>query len=245
MRHSSSFLANAIATALIFMAAPTFAQVASGVPGATVKDGEKFLQYRVAVDVNDDSTGRAVFAQRVMYRQAINDSVSVRGSIQTLRTANSDFDFDYAKLEVTWQVTPEVQPYQMGLRLDLRARANDRPDHIGLNWAHQMSFKDGWRARGALSGTFQVSDKTSNDISFGGSAQVSRKLESGVRLGVHGFSSFGNSHGLLLLKRSSTVAGPFIEFKLGKNVPVMIGTLHGVTHNARDDQIRLFIGRNF
>lgn len=227
------------------MVTPAFSQIASGVPGATVKDGEKFLQYRIAIDVEDDSTGQAAFAQRVMYRQAINDRVSVRGSIQSLRTSDSDFDFDYAKVEVTWQITPEAQRYQTGLRLDLRARANNRADHIGLNWAHQMSFKDGWRARGALSGTLQVSDKTSDNIAFGGSAQLSRKLDSGVRLGVHGFSSFGDSHGLLLLKRSSTVAGPFIAFKLSETVPVMIGTLHGVTHNARDDQIRLFIGKNF
>lgn len=245
MRLPTYVLASATAIGLIGFATPVFAQIGSGVPGATVKDGEKFIQYRVAVDLEDDSTGNSAIAQRVLYRQAINDKLSIRGSIQTLRTANSDFDFDYAKLEVTWQVTPELKPYQMGLRLDLRTRANDRPDHIGLNWAHQMSFKDGWRARGALSGTVQVSDKTSDDIAFGGSAQLSRKLESGVRLGVHGFSSFGDSHGLLLLKRSSTVVGPFIEFKLGKTVPVMIGTLHGVTHNARDDQIRLFIGRHF
>lgn len=241
MRLTSSLLA----IVLTFIVTPAFAQIASGVPGATVKDGEKFLQYRIAIDLEDDSTGEAAFAQRVMYRQAINDRFNVRGSIQTLRTANSDFDFDYAKLELTWQLTPEVQRYQTGLRLDFRVRANNRPDHIGLNWAHQMSFKNGWRARGALSGTVQVLDKTSNDIAIGGSAQFSRKLESGVRLGVHGFSSFGDSHGLLLLKRSSTVAGPFIEFKLNKTVPVMIGTLHGVTHNARDDQIRFFIGKNF
>lgn len=245
MRLLSYVLACATVTALTGFAAPAFAQVASGVPGATVEDGEKFLQYRVAVDVEDDSTGEAAFAQRVLYRQAINDRISVRGSIQTLRTANSDFDFDYAKIEVTWQITPDVKPYQMGLRLDLRARANDRSDTVSLNWAHQVSFKDGWRARGALTGTVQVSDKTSDDIAFGGSAQISRKFDSGVRLGVHGFSNFGDSHGLLLLKYSSTVAGPFIEFKLAKTVPVMIGTLHGVTHSARDDQIRLFIGKKF
>lgn len=245
MRLADYVLSTAAVMGFISLANPVFAQVASGVPGASVKNNERFLQYRIAIDVEDNSTGSAAIAQRVMYRQAINDRFNVRGSIQTLRTADSDFDFDYAKVELTWQVTPDVQPYQMGLRLDFRARANGRADHIGLNWANQISFKNGWRARGALSGTVQVSDKTSDDIAFGGSAQISRQLERGVRLGVHGFSSFGDSHGLLLLKRSSTVAGPFIEFTLAKSVPVMIGTLHGVTHNARDDQIRFFIGRNF
>ncbi|GHA90567.1 hypothetical protein GCM10009069_11910 [Algimonas arctica] len=245
MRLSSFILAFTTITALSGLAAPVYAQIASGVPGATVKEGEKFLQYRIAVDVDDDSTGEAAIAQRVLYRQAINDRFNIRGSIQTLRTASSDFDFDYAKLEVTWQITPKSQPYQTGLRLDLRTRANNRSDTIGLNWAHQMTFNDGWRARGALSGTIQFSDKTSDDIAFGGAAQVSRKLENGVRLGVHGFSNFGDSSELLFLKRSSTVAGPFIEFNLTKDVPVMIGTLHGVTNSARDDQIRLFIGKNF
>jgi hypothetical protein len=245
MRLSSIVLANAFAIMFTCFAVPSFAQVASGVPGATVKEGEKFLQYRIAIDIDDDKTGEVAVAQRVMYRQAINDRVSVRGSVQTRRTADSDFDFDYAQLELTWQITPEEQRYQTGLRLDVRTRADNRQEQIGLNWAHQIAFDNGWRARGALTSVIQVSDKTTDEIAFGGSAQISRKLESGVRIGVHGFSNFGDTDGVVFLRRSSTVAGPFIEFKLAENVPVMIGTLHGVTHSARDDEIRLFIGRNF
>lgn len=245
MRLSFSTLVSTIATAITFMAAPAFSQIASGVPGATVKEGERFLQYRIAVDIDDDKTGDVAFAQRVMYRQALDDRFSIRGSIQTRRTADSDFDFDYAQLELTWQITPDEQRYQTGLRLDARARADNRPEQIGLNWAHQMAFDNGWRVRGALTGVIQVADKTSDEISLSGSAQVSRKLESGVRIGVHGFSNFGDTDAVVFLRRSSTVAGPFIEFKLAKNVPVMIGTLHGVTHSARDDEIRVFVGRNF
>lgn len=245
MRLLSFPLAIVAFLSLLFVAVPAFAQSASGVPGATVKDGEKFLQYRIAIDLDDDKTGDAAFVQRVMYRQALNDRFNIRGSIQTRQTGSSDFDFDYAQLELTWQITPEEQRYQTGLRLDVRTRADDRPEQIGLNWAHQMAFDNGWRARAALNGVLQVSDRTADEVSFGGSAQVSRRLDNGVRLGVHGFSNLGDTGGVVLFKSKSTVAGPFIEFKLTDNVPVMIGTLHGVTNSARDDQIRLFIGRNF
>lgn len=154
-------------------------------------------------------------------------------------------DFDFARIEAVWQVTLDGEDYQAGVRFEGRLRGDGRADEVRANWINQWSLGDGWRARTILMNTYQVAQRTNDELQFAGRFGLSRKIPSGVRLGVHSFVDFGDTSGLRVLNGNEAEAGPFVSFDLMDSVDVYIGTLHGITASFDDNQVRVFVGKSF
>lgn len=227
-------------TIWILFAIPALAQNTSGVFGPVVNADDHGVQYRAAFDFDDDS-----WSQRFHYQKALNGDLRLRGIIATRETASSEMDFDFIRAEAVWQVTPDSRNYQSGFRFEGRIRGNGRPDEVRANWINQWSLRNGWRARAILMNTLQVADKTNDELDFSGRFGLSRKTESGVRLGVHSFVDFGDTGGIQVFNGNTAEIGPFISFNVTDQIDLYVGTLHGLTRNAADNQFRVFVGRSF
>lgn len=217
----------------------------SGVFGPVVNSNDHGTQYRAAAVVDGDGSDDFDWRQRFHYEKAVSGNLRLRGVLATRETSGSEMDFDFARFEAVWQVTPDDQNYQSGVRFEARLRGDGRANEVRANWINQWSFGDGWRARAILMNTYQVAQRTNEELQFAGRFGLSRKTPSGVRVGVHSFIDFGDAGGIRILNGNEAEAGPFVSFDLSDSVDIYIGTLHGFTDSSEDNQVRLFIGKSF
>lgn len=221
------------------------AQNTSGVFGPVVNADDHGIQYRMAAIFDGAGGDNFDWGQRFHYEKAVSGSLRLRGILATRETNSSEMDFDFARFEAVLQVTPDGQDYQSGIRFEGRLRGDGRADEVRANWINQWSLGDGWRARAIVMNTYQVAQRTNDELQFAGRFGLSRKLPSGVRLGVQSFIDFGDTSGIRVLNGNDAEAGPFVSFDLTDSVDVYIGTLHGFTQGSDDNQLRLFFGKSF
>lgn len=221
------------------------AQNTSGVFGPVVNSDDHGIQYRVAAILDENSGDDFDWGQRFHYEKAVGGSLRLRGILATRETTESEMDFDFARFEVVWQVTPDGKNYQSGMRFEARLRGDGRADEVRANWINQWSLGNGWRARAILMNTYQVAQRTNEELQFAGRFGLSRKMPNGIRLGVHSFVDFGDTSGLRVLNQNEADIGPFVSFDLTDSVDIYIGTLHGLTQSSDDNQLRLFVGKSF
>ncbi|MGB6231541.1 MAG: hypothetical protein WBF53_15605 [Litorimonas sp.] len=232
------------AFATLVLAAPAHAQNVTGVFGPVVDEDDHAAEYRL-VGVLDAPGDDFKWAQRLHYERALSGNFRVRGILALRETASSDFDYDYARLEAVWQITPDGQDYQTGMRFEARTRGDGRPEEVRANWLNQWSLPDNWRARAIMMNTLQVAQRTNNELQFQGRFELSRKMDSGIRLGAHSYVDFGDTGDLRVFDGNEAEIGPFVEFDIVDNVTVYLGTLHGLTSSSDDNQVRFFIERAF
>ena len=233
-----------IAALVALIAWPASAQNVTGVFGPVVNEDDHNLEYRAAAafDVNGDD---ARWSQRIHYERALSGSFRVRGILATRETASSEMDYDFSRLEAVWQITPDGNDYQTGIRFEARHRGDGRPEEVRANWINQWSLDDGWRARAILMNTLQVAQRTNDELQFQGRFELSRKMPSGVRMGLHSYVEFGDTSQLRAFKGDEAEIGPFIEFDITDTTAIYIGSLHGLTDSSDDNQLRIFIERAF
>lgn len=217
----------------------------SGVFGPVVNIDDHGIQYRTAAIFDGSGGDDFDWGQRFHYEKSVSGSLRLRGIIATRETASTEIDFDFARIEAVLQVTPDDQDYQSGVRFEGRLRGDGRADEVRVNWINQWSLGEGWRARAIMMNTYQVAQRTNDELQFAGRFGLSRKIPSGIRLGVHSFVDFGDTDGIRVLNGNDAEIGPFVSFDLTDSVDVYLGTLHGLTDSSDDNQLRLFVGKSF
>ena len=215
------------------------AQNTGGVFPPSVDEGHKSAQYRSAYNVDNEN-----FNQRLHYQQAINGDFMWRIIGQTRETASSDFDFDFLQAELFWELSPEDTPYRHGVRFDARLRDDNRPHQLGFNWIHQWKFGDGWTGRLVGLSSFQFGDNNADGIFLAPRAHLSRKLDSGVSLGLEYYGNFGSTDNFTVSKTGQTL-GPFISTKLTGKTSIMAGVQLGLNDAAPDADLRLWVTQGF
>ena len=224
---------------LVLSSVTAAAQNTGGVFPPSVDEGHKSAQYRTAYNVDNEN-----FNQRLHYQQAINGDFMWRIIGQTRETASSDFDFDFLQAELFWELSPEDTPYRHGVRFDARLRDDNRPHQLGFNWIHQWKFGDGWTGRLVGLSSFQFGDNNADGIFLAPRAHLSRKLDSGVSLGLEYYGNFGSTDNFTVSKTGQTL-GPFISTKLTGKTSIMAGVQLGLNDAAPDADLRLWVTQGF
>ena len=220
------------------------AQNTSGVVGATVKEGESSLQYRLGIDPKG-SNGETKFAQRLHFQKSINGALRWRLVGALKKTDASDFDFDYVQAGLVWQITEDGPDYQTGLRFDARLRDNARPGQLGVNWAHQWQMSESWRLRAVAKSSVQIGHNASQALSIESQAEIIKKLPNGRAFGVEMFSKYSTTKDVLGFDDQSHVAGPFISTPIAAQTKLSSGVLFGLTKASPDTQLKFWLTRSF
>lgn len=226
-------------TAVAALAAPAYAQNTTGVFGPNVDPDDHTVEYRIAAVTDDGDWG-----QRIHYQRSLNDRLRPRLIVATRSRGGNEVDLDFVRAELVWQTTPDDAQWSRGWRFEARFR-DEGAEEIRANLINQWSLGDGWRARAIFLNTLQVADRSNDNLQFQTRLGVSRKLDSGIRLGVHGYFDLGDTSDVRVLDGVESELGPFVGFNLTDDVGVYLGTLHGVAGDAADNQLRLFIDRSF
>lgn len=216
------------------------AQSTSGVFGPGVDEGESGWEYRGSYDPDSED-----YAQRFHYQRAINGDLRWRLVGQTRTTDDSDFDPDHVTAELLWQVTPDKQKYQSGLRFDARYRFEDRPGKLTVHWINQWKQIEDWKLRLILGATGEVGDDAKDGVAFQTRASATRSLSEGPSLGVELFSSYGSTEKWLKLEDQKHQVGPVAVWDLGSDWSLYTGALFGATDASPDSTLRFRISHEY
>ena len=216
-----------------------FAQNTGGVFPPGFGADHKSAQYRIAIDTDANR-----FNQRLHYQQSIDDHRLWRVLVQTRETATSDVDFDFVQAELFWEFTQPKEKYRTGIRFDARLRDDDRPGQVGVNWAHEWNFDDGWQARLVGLSSLQIGENRNDGISLQPRAHIAKALGSGPKLGIEYFGSLGNTENITISNARQTV-GPFVSTKIAGKTTLYSGLQFGLTDVAPDTELRLWVTQGF
>ncbi len=237
-----------ILAGLLFLSAAATAQAQGlgGVFGPTVDAGDQELELRLAVTLDGDEAWGGV--GRLHYHQALNDSIRLRGIVQVADPPGADLQFRHLQLEMLWQ-TVERTPrgYESGIRIDVRLTPQaSSANRVGVNWIHQWRFGQGWRIRAIARANTQFGSAARDGLNLGFRSSLTRRLESGLRVGLENFSRLGNSdRGFGQFDDQRHSAGPMIRGPLNENWEWYSGLQLGVSESASDYAGQFRLTRNF
>jgi hypothetical protein len=233
----------AMSAGLIFGPSSALAQITSSVFSPTVSAGHRTVELRSSFQPGQgDEPDRE--AHRLHVQTALNGDHSLRLIAQGRSIGDGALDADFLRLEWMWQLTPDAQAYQTGLRFDVTARDGARPEGVGIIWANQMRTRNGWTLRGHLSGGLEIGDRARDGLLIGTRASVSRKVGD-VTLGLEHFGQYGSTQDWLTADDQTHQFGPSATFELSDDVDVYLNWLGGLTESSPDAVLRFRISRSF
>jgi hypothetical protein len=222
-----------------------FASNTSGIHGPGVKEGEKSAQLRLALSPGDEDGQADIWAYRAHYQQAFNDKV--RGRIILQYRDRGSLQYEYIRAEVLYNVKKKENNgiWSSGVRFDVRQRRSDNPEEFAINWTNQWELSNGFRVRGILIGAWQFgSDKAASGTKIETRLGVSKKIDSGLTLGVEMFNNYGKLGEFGSFNDQSHQIGPMIGGSIG-GVKYQLRYLAGVTNGARDHNLGLRFNKSF
>jgi len=230
---------------LVILAVPAMAQNTGGVFGPVVNEGARTLQYRAAVNPDPNNDLDFGFAHRLHYQQAINDDFMWRVLGQTVRTEDSDVDFDFIGAELFWEFSENEDNYKHGVRFDGRIRDDGRSEQLGFNWIHQWNLPDGWSARALLLTLREFGQNRNDGINIQTRTRLTKKLDNGLTLGFENYSNYGNTGSFGGLDEQSHTIGPIISVPVANKTSIFGGPLFGLTDGSADVEARVWVTQHF
>ena len=206
-----------------------------GIFGPVVNEGHRSVQYRAGFDID-----RHAFAQRLHYQRSTSPMLMWRGIVQTVKTAQSDTDFDFVQGEVYVDLGEDGDLWRHGLRLDLRIRDEDRPAQFGLNWAQQIQIADRWFVRLIGLSALQFGENSADGVFLETRASATYQSSERIAYALELFSAYGPSTDLSGWREQRQQLGPTASLGLGSGWQVDAGVLFGLTDPGSPDQTLRF-----
>lgn len=217
-----------------------WAQNTGGVFGPVIDEGDSGWEYRGSYNPDDGD-----YNQRLHYQRAINGALRWRVTGQLRSTDESDFDLDYVRGELVWQVTPDAQTYQSGFRFDGRYRFEDRPGDVTVHWTNQWKHIEDWTLRFIISATRQVGNDPADGILIQARSSATTSITDGPKLGLEWFGEFGSTEAWLDLDEQEHQIGPVAVWGLNEDWSLYTGALFGATDVSPDSELRLRVTRAY
>lgn len=217
-----------------------WAQNTSGVFGPVIDADDHGWEYRGSYSADDGD-----YNQRFHYQRAINGDLRWRivGALRT--TDDSDFDPDFARAELVWQVSPDQQLYQTGFRFDARYRFDDRPGDLTVHWTNQWKQIDDWTLRFVVGATKQISNDPADGILIQTRAAATTSLTNGPKIGLEWFAEYGSTDDWLGLDDQEHQVGPVAVWTLNPDWSLYTGALFGATDVTPDAELRFRVSRAY
>lgn len=217
----------------------------SGIHGPGVKEGERSAQLRIALSPGDEDGQTDNWAYRAHYQHAFNDEV--RGRIILQYRDRGEFIYEYIRAELLYNFHKKEENgiWSSGVRFDIRQRRADNPEEFAINWTNQWDLSNGIRVRGILIGAWQFgSDKAGSGTKLETRVGITKKIESGLTVGVEMFNSLGKIGEFGSFDDQSHQIGPMIGGSIG-DIKYQFRYLLGVSNGARDHNLGLRFNKSF
>lgn len=221
---------------------PTEAQNTGSVFSPDVVKGRHSAEYRSSYDLEND-----FFSHRIHYQYGFTDSLQGRVILTQRKEDSEDFDFRYVRLEGMWQfLEDEKAGFDSALRFELQLADGDDPPHrFRVGWSNKVDIDENWQFRGILMSGRQFGNNSGKGALLETRAQLTRKIADPIRLGVEHYGNMNDTETIGSFKEQEHQVGPVIKFKLGGGWSGQAGPLFGLSNEAPDTELRLFLTKNF
>lgn len=229
----------ALAVCCLFWAGSPAYATTSGVPGPSVKAGDRSWQYRSNFETTENDP--SVFEHRLHYQHAHGESNRSRVIFQQAQTEGESLELVWVRYEHQWQYQEANENGTTGaFRFDFQFAEGDNRRHFArAGWLKDTKV-GAYSARLNLFVGRDFGDGARSGVSFAARSQLTRKFGDNS-VGLQTFSSMNTSAGMQRFNRQSHQIGPIVSRKFG-DWSVFASYLAGVTSRAPDDAFRLFIG---
>lgn len=219
-----------------------FAQNTGGVFGPVVDEGHRAAEYRITYDSSNEKT-----SHRIHYQHSLNGSLMARGVAQARESDDRDFDFDYVQGELFWQITPDGQDWQTGMRFDARARSDNRSGLLGVHWTNQYQFSPKISGRVVALSFKEIGENARDDLALQSRTNLMYRPETEwINVtGIELYSAYGNTTDFKPFKNQSHQIGPFAMIRSSENTQLFTGALFGMTDMSSDQEWRFWLTRFF
>jgi hypothetical protein len=230
---------------LFFFCNTALAQTTGSIYGSTITAGQQGIEYRMAF-VPDDGETPSYFSQRVHYQKSVNNNIRLRALIQGSDKTSGDIELDLIQAELLWQFRSRASHgWDSALRFDARLNQNNGADRFALNWSSQLDFAERWRARFIALTARELGSKARSGVAFQTRGQISYGLQSGPRIALEMFNSYGRTPSFGSFKTQRHQIGPAIIGRFENGLTYTVGALFGVSASASDFDLRIFLGKGF
>ncbi len=232
--------AGTLVAAALAICSSAHAQNISGVFGPEIEAGHKSLEYRIGFDPDTGNVAHRLHAQA-----SLNDSWMLRVIAQSRQTETTDLDFDLLGVQLFWQVTPDDQDWQSGLRLDARVRDDGRPATLRLDWSNEFRLSESWRIRVVALGAKEIGDTARNGVFLQTRGQLAYRMDGKRRVGLEIYSDYGSTDDLRAGSEQIQQAGPFATIAVAKDWSLTTEVLLGLTDSSPRANLKLAVTRQF
>lgn len=216
----------------------------SGVMGPNINPNDRSIQFRSAVTLADDSSQQDNWAYRLHYQHAFNDTFRARIVMQYRDRNNFEYDFFRTELLYNFKKASANDNWSSALRFDLRTRRASRPEEFAINWGNQWDLSDGYRMRATLILGKQIGgSRQLNGITVQTRASFSRKLESGLRIGIQMLNQHGEVGDFGAVDEREFYLGPAVSGSFG-GFQYEFRYLNGLSSAARDHNVFFRVTRS-
>ena len=237
-----SLLVSIIGVALLAVTGQSVATT-SGVPGPSIKEGDRTWEYRSNFqDVDDSRPDR--FDHRLHYQHAHNANHRSRFILQQSQREGDGIELVWGRFEHQWQYQKANEKGTTGaFRFDLQYAEGDNTQRHFARVGWLTDYKLGsYSARLNLFVGRDFGDARRSGISLASRAQFTRKI-SGYTLGLQMFNNYNTTSDMGRFNRQRHQVGPMVSKKVG-NWTVFGSYLAGVTSRGPEDAFRLFLKRS-
>ena len=230
--------------ALLAMAcAEAGAQNTSSVSSPVVKAGDREAGYRFGWV--PDSSGQQRFAHRFDYGFALNGRQSLKLVASISDGAGDDPGLRSVMAEYLLELTPETaRVWQSGIRFDASVSDDAHSGALGVDWLNRWTLNDRLQARAMLVASRDWGEAASDAIALELRSSVAYQLDGGLEVSLLAFNELGTTDrfGTGGLPQQ---AGPAISGALGHGWQWTAGNLFGLSDTAPDNDVRLWLSREF
>ena len=232
MRTLLSIFALAVATSSFATTATVF--------NPDVNEGDRSLEYRMSY-VPEDTPAPYVFSHRLHFQYAFDDRLRARLVASQRSIDGRSLDYRFTRLEMQWQYREsETHEWDAALRFTVLF-GDESPDAIGVLWSAQRSFGAGWQIRGNAAIGREFGSTGAGGIRLLASAQLTKSIGTGRRLGLEMFSDMNSTAGIGRYSDQQHMLGPIFKASFNSKWTLNAGYLFGISEAADTGAWRLMI----
>lgn len=233
-------------TALMMtLAAGAYASNTSGVHGPGVNEDDRSMELRIALSPGDEDGQADNWAYRLHYQHSLNDRVRGRVIVQYRDRGTLEYEYVRAEMLYNFKKKEADGEWSSGVRFDVRQRRSDNPELFSMHWTNQWDLDNGIRIRGIVVGSWEFgSDRAFSGTEIETRSSVTKKLDSGLTVGVEMFNDLGRFGDFGSFNNQGHQIGPMIGGKIG-GFKYEARYLAGVSDGSRDHNFGLRFTKAF